>query len=71
LARSFVDRDGVRWEVWQTTPGAPKFVAEELASGWLTFSSATGRRRLYPIPKNWKEAPDERLELMCRAAEPA
>jgi hypothetical protein len=38
--------------------------------GWLTFENAAGtRKRLGPIPDGWEQAPDERLELMCRVAE--
>jgi hypothetical protein len=70
MARSFVDRNGTQWQVWKTAPGSPTFVAPELASGWLTFASDAGRRRLYPIPNNWETVADERLDLMCRAAMP-
>jgi hypothetical protein len=70
MVRSFVDRNGTQWQVWMTTPGSPTLVAPELARGWLTFASDTGRRRLYPVPSNWEQVSEERLELMCRAATP-
>lgn len=49
-------------------------------NGWLTFErlDADGAtdgapssyvRRLTPIPRDWETAPEQRLELMCRAAE--
>jgi hypothetical protein len=56
--------------VWATTPRAGVVYGETLKDGWLTFESATSRRRLAPIPPGWQEAPLERLQLMCRAAEP-
>jgi hypothetical protein len=55
--------------VWATTPRAGVVYGETLKGGWLTFESATSRRRLAPIPPGWEEAPLERLQLMCRAAE--
>lgn len=67
--KSFVDREGRRWEVWSTTPAKAALIARELAGGWLTFASGGVRRRLYPIPSGWEAASDERLDLMCRAAE--
>ena len=69
--RTFLDRTGRRWEVWKTTPANAALIARELAGGWLTFASDDIRRRLYPVPSGWEEASDERLDLMCRAAESA
>jgi hypothetical protein len=57
------------WRVWSTTPQAGAVYRESLRAGWLTFESATIRKRLAPIPPGWEEATAERLELMCRAAE--
>jgi hypothetical protein len=69
--REFTDSAGVAWRVWATRPPqAGAGYHESFRSGWLTFESATGsRRRLAPIPRGWEDAPRERLELMCRAAE--
>jgi hypothetical protein len=67
--RSFVDKNGVYWRVWNTHPGNPNTVAEDLRTGWLTFDSTFERRRLAPIPTGWESFPPERLELACRAAE--
>jgi hypothetical protein len=69
--REFRDSSGVQWRVWETTPQPGAVFDERLKSGWLTFESADTRRRLAPIPSGWEEAPADRLELMCRAAEPA
>jgi hypothetical protein len=64
----FVDSNGVTWRVWNTMPSTRTSVSGEFEKGWLTFESASGRRRLAPMPPNWDSAPPERLELMCRAA---
>jgi hypothetical protein len=64
--REFADREGAVWRVWDCTstniPG--------LLGGWLCFESATEKRRLLPIPPDWKTAPAHRLELLCRVATP-
>ncbi len=74
--RTFQDRDGIRWLVWEVFPGeqldgpvngAP-LLPRELADGWLTFESEGEKRRLYPIPPRWKEYPDDALDTLCRTA---
>ncbi len=55
--------------MWDTTPQPRAVYDERLKGGWLTFESAVTRKRLAPIPRGWEEAPLDRLELMCRAAE--
>ena len=64
--RRFTDQAGVEWEVRDHTsanmPG--------LLGGWLCFESATEKRRLLPIPRNWESASEERLNLLCRVATP-
>jgi hypothetical protein len=67
--REFTDSAGVAWRVWNTTPQPGAVYEESHKGGWLTFESATTRKRLVPIPRGWEEATRERLELMCRAAE--
>jgi hypothetical protein len=67
--REFKDSAGTKWRVWATTPRAGVIYGDSLKSGWLTFESAASRKRLAPIPRGWEEAPPDRLELMCRAAE--
>jgi hypothetical protein len=67
--REFRDSAGVEWRVWETTPRAGSVYGEHLKAGWLTFESATVRKRLAPIPHGWDEATPERLQLMCRVAE--
>lgn len=67
--REFRDSEGVLWRVWDTTPWVGAVYDDRLKGGWLTFESAAGRKRLAPIPPAWDQALDERLELMCRAAD--
>jgi hypothetical protein len=39
-------------------------------SGWLCFESGDERRRLSPIPNDWRRCPENQLEAYCRAARP-
>jgi hypothetical protein len=66
--REFTDSTGVPWKVWNTVPTAGAVITRDIGDGWLTFESATSRRRLAPVPPDWERVPPERLELMCRAA---
>jgi hypothetical protein len=67
--REFTDATGTTWRVWSTTPRADAVFDESHKAGWLTFESASTRKRLAPIPKAWEEATPERLDLMCRVAD--
>jgi hypothetical protein len=69
--REFQDSGGRTWTVWETYPSRPEVVDPTWREGWLTFRTGANRRRLAPIPKGWAEAAPARLELMCKAAEPA
>ncbi len=69
--REFRDTEGERWEVWETHPrrrGDPDRIAAELAGGWLAFESAKEKRRLAPIPDDWKTLSDEELAALCATA---
>jgi hypothetical protein len=68
--RQFTDSRGTTWIVWGTTPSPGAVLAGDMKQGWLTFESDEERRRLAPIPRNWQDAPPERLELYCKAAQP-
>jgi hypothetical protein len=67
--REFTDSRGLAWLVWSTKPTPGSVLATDMQQGWLTFESSEERRRLAPIPRGWDEAPPERLELYCRAAQ--
>jgi len=38
--------------------------------GWLCFERGADRRRLSPIPGDWRRCPDGALEEYCRSARP-
>lgn len=41
----------------------------ELQAGWVCFTSASEKRRLYPPPPGWHAASDEELEALCGRAQ--
>ncbi|HEY4133312.1 MAG TPA: hypothetical protein VGM50_22025 [Gemmatimonadaceae bacterium] len=47
--------------------------SEHMASkaGWLCFERHEERRRLTPIPEDWRTCDDATLEAYCRQARPA
>ena len=67
--REFTDSRGTHWLVWSTMPMTGSVLAGEMRQGWLTFESDGERRRLVPIPRDWENAANNRLELYCRAAQ--
>jgi hypothetical protein len=76
-SRTYVDSAGVEWTVWDVLPGNHNTarqlssLPEEMSGGWLCFeNSAAGRLRMYPVPADWSELPDEKLALLHRAAVP-
>ena len=64
--RSFTDRDGTVWQVWDVVPSST--VRHTLSGGWLTFESETEKRRLAPVPLYWVSADDAELERLMRSA---
>ena len=72
VRRTLVDRAGVRWEVWRCVPASAKGgLASAYASGWLTFESASEKRRHAPAPRDWRTLPDEILRDLLGTAKPA
>ncbi|HEU4451865.1 MAG TPA: hypothetical protein VFR81_02360 [Longimicrobium sp.] len=77
-SRTYVDGAGVEWTVWDVVPGdhaaTPRqhsSLPEEMSGGWLCFENSTaGRLRMYPVPADWAELPDDKLALLHRAAVP-
>lgn len=70
MARSFADSAGTIWEVLEVhrSSSKPGAVSTGLEQGWLSFTSATAKRRLAPIPAEWESSPDPELERLCSAA---
>lgn len=68
--RSFADAAGVRWEVFEVRRAseAPRGVSPGMEKGWLTFASATGKRRLAPFPAAWETVAETELERLCTTA---
>ncbi len=76
-SRTFTDRSGVLWTVWDVVPGThspqPAHLAalpEEMAGGWLCFESASEKRRMFPVPPEWERLADDKLEILLRAGIP-
>ena len=69
--RTFQDADGRLWRGWATMPAKPELLVPEFAGGWLTFRSGGEKYRLALIPPSWETAPEDRLDLLRRAALPA
>lgn len=71
--REFVDNAGTTWRAWDTHPVAAntlRTVSPSHAGGWLTFESASERRRLAPIPPDWEGAPRQLMAHWCARALP-
>jgi hypothetical protein len=70
MARTFADSAGTIWEVLEVhrSSSKPGAVSTGLEQGWLSFTSATAKRRLAPIPAMWETAPDPELERLCSTA---
>lgn len=67
-SRNFIDSNGVTWRVWSTIPDGVNLLGDDYGRGWLTFESEGALRRLVPIPSDWEQVPQPRLELYCRVA---
>jgi hypothetical protein len=67
-SRHFTDSNGVIWRVWSTIPDGANLLGDDYARGWLTFESEDALRRLVPIPTDWEQVAQQRLELYCRVA---
>lgn len=72
--RTFRDEHNHEWEVRAIRPHLGhrrrRFLAEDLANGWLLFTLGMERRRLAPLPPGWHEATETQLVRWCEDAEP-
>ncbi|CAN5591314.1 hypothetical protein BH09GEM1_BH09GEM1_34360 [soil metagenome] len=46
-------------------------LASDMVEGWLCFAADESKRRLSPIPDDWKHCPNAQLEKYCVEATPA
>lgn len=74
----FRDSSGIRWTVWEIAYPAfserllSLFPHPERRSGWLLFESQSEeRRRLSPVPAEWRGFSDGQLAELCARAVPA
>ena len=70
--REFTETGGTAWRVWEVVPDVSRkstFTADFVA-GWLCFETLDGRlsRRLPHYPPDWRELPDEKLQVLLYEA---
>src|SRR5690242_15409499 len=70
--RNFVDSSGTAWEVFEVRRAShrPESVRPGLEDGWLTFQSASEKRRLGHYPPGWESLSDGELSMLCRRGLP-
>jgi hypothetical protein len=70
---AFIDSRGVGWSVFDVQPTLEPAMLSQLAppfqEGWLCFESVAEKRRLSPIPSNWRSLSDSDLEHLLEQAE--
>ena len=70
--REITDQDGRTWRMWDTDPhqfAGRQVIAQEYASGWLTFECADEKRRVAPAPARWEEMDSADLLRLLAGAE--
>lgn len=73
--RTITDANGVEWTVFEVKRqggGADRwsYLPDEFGNGWLCFESNASKRRLTPVPGNWREFGDDELLRMLTLAKP-
>lgn len=73
--RTITDSAGVEWTVFEVkrqgaTSDRWSYLPEEFDDGWLCFESEFGKRRLTPVPTNWRASTSTELERMLTQASP-
>jgi hypothetical protein len=73
--RVFTDSTGVEWTVFEVKKqGSEKtqwsYLPEQFGSGWLCFESDLSKRRLSPVPANWRDSSDHELQRLLQQAQP-
>ena len=73
--RTFTDARGIWWDVFAVYPESRQVPRSALKGpfqqGWLCFDSGTEKRRLSPIPEDWRTVSHEVLEQLAERAEVA
>ena len=65
--RSITDAAGTHWTVFEVKKQGGgmsdrwSYLPVEFGQGWLCFESSVSKRRLTPIPSEWREANDDEL----------
>lgn len=72
--RSIIDAAGNHWTVFEVKKSGKigerwTYLPAEFGQGWLCFESNVSKRRLTPIPANWRTASDEELVRMLGQAQ--
>jgi len=72
--RTIVDAAGNHWTVFEVKKAGRigerwSYLPVEFGQGWLCFESNVSKRRLTPIPANWRGATDEELVRMLGQAQ--
>lgn len=72
--RSIVDAAGTHWTVFEVRKAGKAgdrwtYLPVEFGQGWLCFESSVSKRRLTPIPTDWRDASDGDLLRMLGQAQ--
>jgi hypothetical protein len=67
--RNFTDSTGIEWsviEVKRQGKSEPRwnYLPKGFGNGWLCFESESAKRRLTPVPEQWRSLPDAQLEVL-------
>lgn len=72
--RTITDSTGIKWTIFEvkrpTDDSRWSYLPEEYGDGWLCFESQISKRRLTPIPAEWRELSDDALMHKLREAQP-
>lgn len=73
--RQFTTASGEPWMVYEvrraaSNGGRREVLPADFATGWLSFQSATEKRRLAPAPTGWEKLSDAALRELLARAEP-
>ncbi len=71
--RIFTDPTGREWTVFEVKrlEGSPErwsYLPNEFGDGWLCFESDVSKRRLTPIPAQWRSYGDGQLQQLLEQA---